>query len=102
MRWAHVQHHLLADILAGLPILLIAHRSIRRYQTSYWIGIFNFVGGKSHGEGVQLCSRVTSRAQAKRSATSAPRGVISRDVYLPRPSLREPAAVGRRPIASEQ
>src|SRR5205823_3705831 len=66
MRWSHVEHHLFADVVSRLLSLLIAHRHIRRDHSSDGIRIFNFTRSKGHGEGVCLCSRVMSRAQAQK------------------------------------
>jgi hypothetical protein len=59
--------------------LLIAHRRVRRDHASDRIRIFNFARGKGHGEGVCLCSRVASRAQAQKVEARNPgyRAILS-------------------------
>src|SRR4029077_20784467 len=66
VRRSDVEHHLFADVIPRLLSLLIAHRRVRRNHASDRIRIFNFARGKRHSEGVCLCSRVESRAQAQK------------------------------------
>ena len=66
VRRSHVEHHLFADVISRLLGLLIAHRRVGRDHARDRIRIFDFARGKRHGEGVCLCSRVASRAQAQK------------------------------------